>query len=196
MIHLINSLLTLTRIEEGKFGFSFKKGSFIHLIQGVVNEMKLQAEMKQIKLELDIKVKNIPDIYFDKEKIKFVFENLISNAIQYTYEKSNIYITLNIRKNKQQQDEVVVSVRDTGIGMTEKERQQLFTQFYRSKKAIEIYAEGSGLGLFISRNIINGHGGRLWVESEKNKGSTFFFTLPTTKERIPKEPSKQFILGD
>lgn len=198
MIHLIDSLLTLTRIEAGKFGFDFKEGSIVKLIQEVAEEMKEQAAMKNIKLELNIETKLISNLYLDEGKIKFVLDNLISNAIRYTNPGGKIYVIMKERIGKRNHPEAMIMIKDTGIGMTKEETEQLFAQFYRSRGALEMYAEGAGLGLFISKNIIDNHGGEIWAESEKGKGSTFFFTLPIAIEEIPKkqEPSKQFILGE
>ena len=89
----------------------------------------------------------------------------------------------------------MISVQDTGIGMTEQERKEMFTRFFRTQKAAEMHQEGSGLGLYISKNIIERHGGSVMVESEKGKGSTFTFTIPISKDSIPKqEASEQFFI--
>ena len=88
-----------------------------------------------------------------------------------------------------------VSVQDNGVGIASGEQERIFTKFYRGSKAIQIKTEGSGLGLFIVKNIVEAHGGTIWFESEENKGSTFSFTIPTEtsmgEKRSPKEATKE-----
>lgn len=196
MINLINSLLTLTRIEEGKFDFSFDKASIVPIIEEVIEEITPQAKNKHIQLEFKGNAKEIPDVYLDKQKIKFVLENILTNAVRYTYDGGNIFVSVHIRMNQKGKKEVVISVKDTGIGMTVSEMEKLFTEFARSMEAAEMYIEGSGLGLFISKNIVIGHQGEIWAESEKGKGSTFFFSLPVRDKLVQENLySEQFILG-
>lgn len=195
MINLINSLLTLTRIEEGRFGFFIRKESIVEVVKEVFYELEPLARQRGIVYNIHLPEKEIPYIYFDVEKIRFVLENLISNALHYTNRGGKVDVSVNLRSSGSKQ-EVLIEVKDTGIGMSKEELKKVFEQFSRSQRAVEMYQEGSGLGLFISKNIIAGHGGRIWVESELDKGTRFFFTLPVDKEDIPQDQfAKRFIVG-
>ena len=113
----------------------------------------------------------------DKEKISLAISNLVDNAINYTKEgKISIQFEYD-SKDKQ----VKFSVKDTGIGISEEQQKRLFSKFFRGINAIKAETEGTGLGLFIAKNIIEAHGGRIWFESEEGKGTTFYFTLPLKK---------------
>ena len=118
---------------------------------------------------------------FDKERIYEVISNLLLNAIKYTPPGGNITIRTEIKKKF-----YVISVEDNGIGITEEEKDLLFNQFgkiERYGKGWDIDIEGSGLGLYISKEIVKLHGGEIWVKSEgRNKGSKFFFSLPIISE--------------
>jgi signal transduction histidine kinase len=113
----------------------------------------------------------------DVEKIKLAVQNLIENAIKYTPNRGSIEV--NLRANKK---EVELSVKDTGVGIPEDQKSRIFTKFFRGSNVVRIDTEGSGLGLFISKNIIEAHGGRIWFDSEEGVGTTFYFTLPVKEE--------------
>jgi signal transduction histidine kinase len=197
MINLVNSLLTMTTIEEGRFDYDFKKTSFTDLVRASLRSMKLQFAAKHIEVDSDGIKKDIPDTYLDVEKMQFVLDNLLSNAMYYTPSGGRVSVSVSLRevKTAKHKQEILCLVSDTGIGMTPEEQKHLFTQFYRSPQAAKMYGEGSGLGLSITKNIIEGHGGRIWVESSPGAGTTFFFTLPVLERREEETPSRQFILG-
>jgi len=109
----------------------------------------------------------------DIEKITLVIKNLIENAIHYT--PSGGEITVRVER---QDKEVLFSVQDTGVGIPKDQQKRVFTRFFRGANVIKMETEGTGLGLFISKNIVEAHGGKIWFKSKENKGSTFFFTLP------------------
>ncbi len=100
-------------------------------------------------------------------------QNLIDNAIKYTPPKGEIVVSL-----KQIEKEVEFLVKDSGVGIPKEQQKRIFTKFFRSANVIRMETDGSGLGLFIAKNIIEVHGGKIWFESEEGKGSTFYFTLP------------------
>jgi signal transduction histidine kinase len=109
----------------------------------------------------------------DEDKLSLVFVNLIDNAIKYTSEKGTITIKAEA-KNK----DVLISVADTGMGIPKYDLVRIFERFYRVDKERSSELGGTGLGLSIVKHIIESHGGKVWAESEPNKGSTFYFTLP------------------
>jgi len=117
---------------------------------------------------------------FEKEKIYEVLMNLVSNAIKYTPTNGKITISSEVQNGN-----YVISVQDTGIGLTDEEKAKIFKKFgkiERYGKGLDVVSEGSGLGLYISKKIIELHKGNIWVESEgRKKGSTFYFSLPIIK---------------
>jgi len=174
MVNLVNDLLNVTRIEEGRYLYNPEELDMIELIEKTIIPLKEIAERKNLKFEfLKPKEKEIK-VRVDKEKISLAISNLVDNAINYTKEgKISIQFEYD-SKDKQ----VKFSVKDTGIGISEEQQKRLFSKFFRGINAIKAETEGTGLGLFIAKNIIEAHGGRIWFESEEGKGTTFYFTLP------------------
>ena len=173
MISLINDLLNVTRIEEGRYLYNLSLVSFKDLVNEVIENYKEEIKRKKIKFDFVSSYKNMPKIKLDAEKIKLAISNLLDNAIRYTPEKGKVTVFLEANKK-----EVKVSVKDSGIGIPEDQKGRLFSKFFRAANAIRTETEGSGLGLFIAKNIVEAHGGRIGFESEEGKGSTFYFILP------------------
>ena len=173
MIHLVNDLLDVARIEEGRTAYEFTLVNFEDLIDGVISETSQLSNKKKIHFVYEKLENRIPEIKADVQKIRLVVQNLIDNAIKYTPSGGQVTIFL-----KNDNMKVEFKIKDSGIGIPASDISKLFTKFYRSKNAIRAQTEGSGLGLFIVKNIIEKHGGRVWVESEEGKGSTFSFFLP------------------
>ncbi len=174
MIRLINDLLNVTRIEEGKFLFNVKKEDVISFVEEKIAQQKAIAERKGLKIELIKPKGKIPNIGIDREKISLAFQNLIDNAIHYTL-KGKITISIKFLKDKNQ---ILFSIRDTGIGIPTNQHNRVFSRFFRAINAVKTETEGTGLGLFIAKNIIKAHNGKIWFESQEGKGSVFYFTLP------------------
>jgi signal transduction histidine kinase len=173
LIRLINSLLSVSRIESGKIEYNFEKNSLEHVIQGVIDILTLEARRKKIVLKWEKPEKPLPELLIDSDKIKDVILNLVDNAIKYTQEGS-IHIKSQIKENF-----ILTTITDTGSGMTEEEKEKLFQSFSRGTAGNEYYTEGSGLGLYIAKKFVEKHNGKIWVESEgRGKGSTFYMELP------------------
>lgn len=179
MIHLINDLLNVSRIEEGKYLYRPAFVSLDELTQSVVNSYKSELERKNLKIIFEKKDKELPKVKIDVEKINLVITNFLDNAVKYTSPKGDIKICLSFNKKKK---EIEFSIKDSGIGIPERDQKRLFTKFFRSENAVRMETDGSGLGLFITKNIIEAHGGRAWFESKEGKGSIFYFTLPASQE--------------
>lgn len=177
MINLINDLLNVTRIEEGRYLYRPVLTSLEETIQPVINFYKGQIEKKKLRFEFKKPEKKLPKVLIDVEKMRLAVENLLDNAISYTRPGGYVTISLNYEKKK-----LKFLIQDTGIGIPKEQQKRVFTNFFRGTNAIRAETEGTGLGLFIVKNIIEAHGGEIWFESEENKGSTFFFTLPVEKE--------------
>jgi signal transduction histidine kinase/HAMP domain-containing protein len=172
MIVLVNDMLNVSRIEEGRFGYSFTKDKLEDALQIVVTSLENQIKNKQITLELSVP-KKLPLVFMDKQKMNLVLQNLLENAVKYT--PPNGKIIVRVKSNK---DELEVSIKDNGVGIPKKDQEKLFTKFFRADNVIRMQVEGSGLGLFIVKNIVEKHGGRIACTSEEGKGTEFIITLP------------------
>ena len=172
IVTIINDLLNVTRIEEGRQLYKLTLIDITVLVEEAIISVKEMAEKKEIKLHIELD-EELPLIKIDVEKIKIAIQNLIENAIRYTSAGGEVTISLKYIKNR-----IEFKVKDTGIGIPEEHQYRLFTKFFRTPQAITMETDGSGLGLFITKNIVEAHNGKIGFESEESKGSTFWFTLP------------------
>jgi PAS domain S-box-containing protein len=175
IINLIDDLLNVSRIEEGKFGYKIKKEDFGELLDEKMSDFNYKIEEKGIDFTIN-KPQNPPAVYIDKEKIGLALQNFIDNAIKYTPEGGSIGITV-----KEKKKFLEIRVKDSGVGIPEKDQDKIFSKFYRASNVSRSDIGGSGLGLFIAKNIIEGHGGEVELESEENKGAEVIFRLPIHK---------------
>ncbi|MDP3948078.1 MAG: HAMP domain-containing sensor histidine kinase [bacterium] len=169
LLELINDLLDVTRIEVGKFIYKDELFDFDSLVKGVVSNQGIINSKREITLSANSK----RIIKGDGYRIGQVITNLLTNAIKYSPEGSPIRVYVKGIKNG-----VVLTVRDHGIGIPKSEHRSVFNQFYRSRGAERGRAEGLGLGLFISSQIIKHHRGKLGVKSNGVQGSTFYIEIP------------------
>jgi len=174
MVRLVNDLLNVTRIEEGRFLQTLKKVDIIEVVKKRSRAVKEIAERKGLAFSLDLPATRVPKVSIDPEKISLVIQNLIDNALNYTRE-GEVRVSVKVLKEK---NRLLFSVSDTGIGISQEDQKRVFTKFFRSTNAVRTETEGTGLGLFIAKNIIEAHGGKIWFKSELGKGSSFYFTLP------------------
>lgn len=173
MIRLINLFLNVSKIEAGKFIITRKDAHLEDLIEREVKELGKVADDKKLKLTYAKGKKPLPTLCIDVDKIQDVLLNLVDNAIKYTA-KGAVMITAEPKDGG-----AMVHVKDSGIGIKKEAIGELFNKFVRAQGIAQIHPDGSGLGLFIAKSIVEGHGGRIWVESEgEGKGSTFSFWLP------------------
>jgi len=171
LLRLVNNLLNISRIELGRLKFDMEKLNLLSATTSAVEALKTQVEEK--KIELVFEADKDLTVNADQDKLREVFINLISNAIKYT-DKGRIAITV-----WKQGGTAIISVEDSGRGILFKDQKKLFKKFERvdSIKAAKKKG-GTGLGLYICRNLIEGMGGEIWLQSEHGKGTTIFFTLP------------------
>ncbi len=179
--NLIDNLLSVSRIERNMFSLDKKPVKVDMLITNVVDTLKNQTTMK--KQQLNIKVPgDLPEIMADPFRITQVILNLAANASNYTFENGSITI------EAQKKDGFIqVSVTDSGQGIPKEALSKLFTKFFRVSGTLEQGSKGTGLGLYISKSIIEMHNGKIWVESEVGKGSIFTFELPTATDEDIKQ---------
>jgi signal transduction histidine kinase len=172
MISLINDLLNVTRIEEGRYLYRVVLTDIVKICQSITDSYKEEIKKRNLKMVFH-KPKKLPMVKVDVEKISLAIQNLIENSIRYTPAGGEIEIFLKEKKN-----EIEFSIKDTGIGIPKDQQHRVFTKFFRAPNATKMATEGSGLGLFITKNVVEAHGGKIWFESEEGKGTTFYFTLP------------------
>ncbi len=175
MIRLINQFLNVSKIEAGKFTYTKAPVQLASLVEHEIIEVTKTASDKGLKLVNKMPKQPLPAITVDADKLQDVILNLIDNAIKYT-DKGSITISA-----EQEGGNVHFRVKDTGIGIKPADASALFSKFVRGSGIAQIHPDGSGLGLFIAKSIIDAHGGRIWAESDgEGKGSTFQFVIPIT----------------
>ncbi len=181
LISLVESLLNISRIESGRLEFDIQPTDLIKITEPIIDGFKQKTDQKGLKLEFSPD-KNVPSVLADSSKIKEVISNLIDNSIKYT-NKGEIIISLH-----QESQSIIFSCQDTGIGILPEDLPRLFEKFVRGKGMMQVYTEGTGLGLYFARMVIENMGGRIWVESAgKDQGSKFSFSLPVAdKSKIKK----------
>jgi len=171
LARLINDILDFQKLELGKMVFKITENNINELVTEVGKTMVSLSEKKGLELAIDLE-DNLPAIKFDRDRITQVLDNILNNAIKFT-EKGSVTIITRKKDNF-----IQVSVEDTGSGIRREDITKLFTRFEQLEKGIERKPGGAGLGLAISKEIVEMHKGKIWVESEFGRGSTFYFTLP------------------
>jgi PAS domain S-box-containing protein len=176
LLGLINDILDLSRIEAGKMELTFDEVNLSELITSVMSTAAGLVKDKSITLHRDLPA-NLPTVRADAMRIRQVLLNLLSNAAKFTDEGA-ITIHASVADNTKGHPEITVRVTDTGPGISQEDQKKLFQPFSQVDASPTRKSGGSGLGLSISNHLIQMHGGRIGVESEPGKGSTFYFTLP------------------
>ena len=169
---MIDNLVEITRLESRKVGVSTGRVDLTKLIDQVLKEIKPNVDEKNIRVSYK---KNIPPsvVRGDKEKLRAVIDNLVGNAIKFTPDGGRVLINL-----KESKRSVHFSVKDSGVGIPEEHQGRIFDKFYQVDTSASREFGGMGLGLAICKEIIDLHGGRIWVKSEPAKGSEFHFNIP------------------
>ena len=191
---IINDLLDLSKIEAGKMDFNFAPTNINTVIDYVKNALSEVAKSKGLTITID-QQKSLPDITADAQRLEQVLTNLVSNAIKFTPENKTITISSKLVNSKDihinnsfkdyikldEGDYVLVCVKDEGIGIAEKDLLHAFDKFAQIENSLSRKAGGTGLGLPIAKQLLEAHHGAIWCDSELNKGSEFYFAIPTAK---------------
>ena len=174
---LVDDLQELSRVESRAYRLDIRPVDVASLVQTVTKRLAPQAESKRIVLDLDL-TPDLPPLLADEDRAIQILTNLTANALQYTPEGGKVTISA-----KRVNDNIQISIRDTGIGISPEHLSHIFDRFYRADKSrSRASGGGSGIGLTIARALVEAHGGRIWVESEgKGTGSKFTFSLPIAK---------------
>ncbi len=173
MSHLVNDLLDLGRIDAG-IGLQVGKVPVHEIIDHVVSTLQLLAAQQKVQLSSEISPQTAPFIEADQALLQQAVYNLVDNAIKFTEANGKVHIRVEPR-----QDQTVFIVRDTGVGISALDQPRIFERFFRSSSQSSRQQHGTGLGLAIVKSIAERHGGKVWVEAQLGKGSTFYLSIPT-----------------
>jgi signal transduction histidine kinase len=172
MTRLVNDLLDVARIDQNRLIFKRSLVDIVAITKSVVNQSAGNLKAKNVELVFDDK-KKLPNIYCDSEKIQMVIDNLLSNSIKYTLGHNKIEIKLYKKANN-----IIFKIKDGGVGIPREQHSRVFEKFFRSDNIVKYQTDGTGLGLYIAKGIIEQMGGKIWFVSEEGLGSVFSFILP------------------
>ncbi|MFO7807401.1 MAG: ATP-binding protein [Candidatus Moraniibacteriota bacterium] len=180
MVELVNALLNVSRIELGKLAVDVEKTDFREVADTVIGELKQKIDHKKIdfKKEYD---KDLPKINADPKLVSIIFQNLLSNAVKYTPEGGGVKLEVSKKDEK-----VLIKVSDTGYGIPREQHKNIFQKMFRADNVREKDTEGTGLGLYLVKSIVDYAGGEIWFNSEKDKGTTFFIEMPLSGMKVKK----------
>ncbi|NUM25288.1 MAG: HAMP domain-containing histidine kinase [Candidatus Buchananbacteria bacterium] len=196
LLVLVRDLLNLSKLQEGKFEIEPKEILFESVIDDVVKGFSIQANKSKVKLIWKRPAKPFGTIKADPNRVAQVVTNIVSNAIKYTPANGKVILALekvsgadlkkisqdlptaNLSFTSNKNGYLVLSIKDSGIGISDEDQNKLFTRFFRSKKVLTSKTEGTGLGLYITKSIVNLHRGDIWFTSKLGSGSTFYISLP------------------
>ena len=199
---IINDILNATSLTNKKFSVMDREVEEINIqefMEKIVEEFRPETMERELDLRIEKLDESVPEVSGQKQYLEEVFSNLITNAIKYTPSPKKTQDVRGTRdgkaeiiiSSKKDGNDIIFSVKDNGIGIPAEAIPELFKKFSRAKNALDMYTDGTGLGLFIIKEIVEGHGGKVWVESELDKGSEFFVKLPI--KPIGKVDVKEYI---
>jgi len=175
LLQLINDILDLSKVEAGRMELDLATFDVPAAIANAMTLIRERAQRHNIALTLDADPQ-LGEIAADERKFKQILLNLLTNAVKFTPDGGEVRVTA-----QRSPDELVVAVHDTGIGIAPEDQQAVFEEFRQVGRSYTNKQEGTGLGLTLTRKFVELHGGRIWLESEPGKGSTFTFTIPAKR---------------
>ena len=178
--NLVDQLLELSKIESGKVHLSLKQGGIIQFIRSIIFSFESLAERENISLNSSFP-QEVNQAFFDKDKLEKILTNVLSNAFKYTSENGSVTVDVDRKKNH-----LILEVMDTGKGIAKEEVKRIFDRFYRVEGSEE---KGSGIGLALTKELVELHNGNISVDSVKGQGTTFKIRLPITLTHLPQEIS-------
>lgn len=176
LVQMVNELLDLSRMEQAVTQLDLAEVSLSAIVRGALDRLRTFAERQGVVLVADVPEDgSLPSVQGDEERLGQLLVNLLHNAVKFSPEGSQVVVRAAVEGS-----EVVVSVEDHGSGIPRADLDRIFERFYKVDKARVRGMGGTGLGLSIARHIVEGHGGRIWVESDEARGSTFRFSIPVS----------------
>lgn len=182
LLQLINDILDLSKVEAGKMELHYTTSSIRDFFESTVNSFRTQAQQKQ--LTITSRIEGIDQVTADLTRLKQVLFNLVSNAVKFTPERGEITIAA-----RAVGEYVEISVSDNGIGIRKEDQHLIFQEFRQLDASFTRKYEGTGLGLALTKKLVELHGGKIWVESEEGRGSTFFILLPNREKTSSGRPT-------
>ncbi|WP_420641442.1 ATP-binding protein [Candidatus Leptofilum sp.] len=187
MSRLVSDLSDVSRLESGKLHLETQPIQLAEVVDEVASSTKAQIEAKRQELVLTVP-DNLPDVWADRNRLAQILTNLVSNAYKYTPENGRITICAeemnSVNEEAEVQPMIHVSVADTGLGIKEEEQQAIFNKFFRGSDDEALRSPGTGLGLNITKNLVELHDGRIWFESKYREGTTFHFIIPVANGHV------------
>ncbi len=185
---LINQLLDLSKLETGKVKLQVFEGDFTEFIRAIILSFLSHAESKKIDYQYDIPVQSGP-VYYDADKLEKILTNLISNAFKFTPANGKVSVSLQYVTSTESGDPQYANIKvsDTGKGIPEEQLEKIFDRFYQVSDSDKRDAEGTGIGLALTKELIDLYRGEISIESEVGKGSTFMVKLPVSREQFKEE---------
>lgn len=176
MLSIVGDLLNLSNLESGKVNVSRERFNLVKSIERVMQDNRVYARLKDVEVFFDSNRKNV-FVLGDPDKILIALENIINNSIKYTANGGEVRIYI-----KSEDDQFICQIKDNGMGIKEEDRQGMFQKFYRAKNSKKIGITGTGLGLYVSKALVEQMGGKIWFDSQEGKGTSFFISLPKGKK--------------
>jgi two-component system sensor histidine kinase VicK len=177
MTELVSALLNVSRLDLGTFALDPKPADIVALVKEVLQDLKALTQKNEIRIAEQYE--KIPTVNIDKDLMRIVFQNLISNAIKYSPRGGLIAVEIGLSRGKQgRKKHLAICIRDSGYGIPKTAQKKIFTKLFRADNIKTKITDGNGLGLYIVKSIITHSGGTISFTSEENKGTSFFITLP------------------
>jgi len=173
-IELVSDLLSVSRIEEGKIKIKQQPLRLEELVAKEIKEMRTFIKAQNVQIDFK-SIEKLPQVQTDHQLIRTVIQNLLNNAVQYIGNKKGL---IKIELRKKNNAFLLFSVQDNGVGIPKHQQNRVFQKFFRADNVLRYKTVGTGLGLFISKAIIESCGGKIWFKSKEDVGTTFYFTLP------------------
>ncbi len=182
IMNIVNNLVHIDHDEAKKDDYNFVATDLLDFLKEISLEFSNQAASQNIKLEIKSSADNLPQIDLDQNKMRMVFENLLDNALKYTLRDGQVSVIIKDDRLNTADRKIEILVSDNGVGIPKTEQDKIFHKFFRASNARLQEPDGSGIGLFIAKDVVDNHGGTLWFESEENKGTTFHIALPASQK--------------